>query len=189
MNSSRRVLIFVLVFGLLLGGAYLLYNRLGQNLMPDQLAVQGTQPDGQEETNKVKAPDFVVFDAKGREVRLSDYYGKPIVLNFWASWCFPCRAEMPDFQEQYLKLGHEVQFLMVNMTDGAGETVESASQFLSKNGYTFPAFFDTQSDAATVYSVFSLPTTFFIDAEGNIAARATGAIDAETLQRGIETIR
>ena len=192
MNNKRTVLILALVFVLLMIGASALYRQLGQNITPEQLA---TQPVQQEPTNeasepeqKTKAPDFVVYDQDGNEVHLYDFVGKPIVLNFWASWCGPCKMEMPDFHEKYLELGGEIQFLMINMTTGR-ETVESAAAFIAENAYTFPVFYDLYSDAAMTYGAYSLPTTFFIDAEGNAIAQATGAIDAATLQMGIDMIR
>lgn len=135
------------------------------------------------------APDFTVYDASGNEIHLSDYLGKPVVLNFWASWCGPCKREMPDFQEKFEELGEEVQFLMVNLTDGSYETVDSAAEFIAGQGYTFPVFYDTASDAATTYGVYSIPTTYFINAQGHAIAQATGAIDGETLQRGIDMIK
>ena len=95
--------------------------------------------------------------------------------------------EMPDFQEKYEELGGEVQFLMINMTSGR-ETLETAQEFISEQGYTFPVFYDTDTDAAITYGAYSLPTTYFIDAEGNAVAQAMGAIDGETLQIGIDMI-
>ena len=96
--------------------------------------------------------------------------------------------EMPDFHEKYLELGDEINFLMVNMTTGR-ETLESAKNFIAEKEYTFPVFYDTRSDAAATYGAYSLPTTYFIDAEGYAVAQATGAIDGETLQRGIDMIK
>ena len=121
-------------------------------------------------------------------MKLSDYFGKPLVVNFWASWCGPCKMEMPDFNAKSQELEGKVQFLMINMTDGNRETVETASAFIEEQGYTFPVFFDITSEAAYTYSAYSLPTTFFIDADGNAIAQATGAISADTLQVGIDMI-
>ena len=196
MERKKALLVILLVFVVTLVVATVLYRQLGQTVAPDQLEVQ-TPPTTQEveeteaqtEPEKMKAPDFTVYDADGNEVHLTDFVGKPIVLNFWASWCGPCKMEMPDFNEKYLELGEEVQFLMINMTDGSRETVAIASEFIKESGYSFPVFYDTKMDAANTYGAYSLPMTFFIDAEGYPVARATGAIDAETLMRGIDMIR
>lgn len=188
MKNKKILLILVLVFVLLIGGAYMLYNRLGQEVTPDQLAVQESPaPSDEEEQTAVKAPDFTVYDREGNEVHLSDFLGKPVVLNFWASWCGPCKMEMPDFHEKYLELGDEVQFLMVNATGGR-ETKDSAAAFISETGYTFPVFYDLDSDASMTYGAYSLPTTYFIDAQGYAVAKATGAIDGTTLQQGLDLI-
>lgn len=203
MQKKTSFLVLVLVLAALIGGAYVLYGRLSAGAGADNLSVQ-TPPSAQtpgetgapqdsaapEETErpKVEAPDFTAVDADGTEVKLSDYVGKPIVLNFWASWCTPCKSEMPEFNAAWEELEGEVQFLMVNMTDGARETVESAREYVEGEGFTFPVLFDTKSEAAIAYSAYSLPTTYFIDAEGYVTARAVGAIDGETLQKGLDLI-
>ena len=210
MKNKKTLLVIVLVFVLLIGGAYVLYDRLGQEVAAEQMIVHATpQPTAvpaaeevipesepaaenesadHEEAEVIIAPDFQVYDRDGNGVHLSDFFGKPIVLNFWASWCGPCQSEMPDFNEKYAELGGEVHFVMVNMTDGGRETVETASAFIEKNGYDFPVLFDTKSEAAMTYGAYSLPTSFFINAEGHVIAQAVGAIDAATLQRGIDMI-
>lgn len=193
MKNKKTFLILTLVLALLLSSAYVLYGRLTQGLDANQLATQS--PPSSESTESsaetpapIQAPDFVVYDQSGNAVHLSDYFGKPIVLNFWASWCGPCKMEMPHFQEKYLALKDQVYFLMINMTDGSRETVDSATAFTTEHEYTFPVFYDTDSYAAMVYGAYSLPTTYFIDAEGHAIAQAIGAIDGDTLQQGIDMV-
>lgn len=196
-KGSFWVLALVLV--VLIGGAYVLYGRLSADARPDNLSAQtptetesqmpqGSDAPAETEPSKVEAPDFTVENADGEEVKLSDYVGKPIVLNFWASWCSPCKSEMPEFNEAWEELDGEVQFLMVNMTDGSRETVDTAKEYVEGQGFSFPVFFDTGSEAAMAYSAYSLPTTYFIDAEGYVVARAVGAIDRDTLQKGLDLI-
>lgn len=97
--------------------------------------------------------------------------------------------EMPDFDAKYKEIGEEINFVMVNMTDGAQETVEKAKAFVEESGYGFPVYYDTDMDAAMTYGVSSIPSTFFIDAEGYAVAWAQGMIDAATLQKGIEMLK
>lgn len=203
MKKKTSLVVLILALVVLIGGAYVLYGRLSAGAGADNLSVQ-TPPSAQapgetgapqnsaapEETvpPKVEAPDFTVENADGEAVKLSDYVGKPIVLNFWASWCSPCKSEMPEFNAAWEELEGEVQFLMVNMTDGSRETIDTAKEYVEGEGFTFPVLFDTNSEAAIAYGAYSLPTTYFIDAEGYLVARAVGAIDGETLQKGLDLI-
>lgn len=134
------------------------------------------------------APDFTVVDAEGKEYKLSDFEGKPVILNFWASWCGPCKSEMPDFEEVYLEYKDKIHFLMVNLTDGYQETMASAQKLIAEKGYTFPVYFDTKLEAANAYYVYSIPQTFFIDKDGNLVAYAQSAISKDVLYQGIEMI-
>lgn len=195
--NKRTLLMLVLVFVILMGGAYTLYSKLSSDYAPNQLASQPPQASAAAgendnasqtaEPEPIQVPDFLVYDIDGNEVRLSDFFGKPIVLNFWASWCGPCQMEMPDFDEAYKRLEGEVEFLMVNVTGGR-ETKEQATAFIEQKGFSFPVFYDLDMTASTSYGAYSLPTTYFIDAQGYGIAAARGAIDAETLQKGLDMI-
>ena len=186
----------VVVVVALFAGAYALYGRLSEDYSPDNLSVSDTETTesqssaetAEREPENYRAPDFTVIDYSGAEVNLSDYFGKPIVLNFWASWCPPCKEEMPDFNAAAQE-HTDIQFLMVNMTDGDRETVEIAKEYVEAQGFTFPVFFDTELSAATAYGAYSLPTTYFIDGDGNLTTYANGMIDANTLERGIQMIK
>ena len=165
----------LLLVGLLIG-ASVLYRHLSESQpAPEQLAQETTEGD------YIAAPDFTVYDGEGNPAKLSDCLGKPVVLNF-------CKQELPDFQRVYNEMGEDVQFLMVNMTDGIQETREKAEAFLEDKSYTLPVFFDTEFSAVRAYGVTALPCTYFIDAQGHLITYAAGAIDEETLRRGIGLI-
>ena len=130
------------------------------------------------------APDFIVFDANGNPVRLSDMKGKPVVLNFWASWCPPCKAEMPDFDKVSRELDGEVVFMMVNVWD----TQSAAEAIIDSMGYTFPVYFDLLEDAVSKYGIESIPQTYFIDKWGGLVAYGVGALSEADLRYGISMI-
>ena len=199
MNSKVKLIIGILVFAILIGGAYVAYDKLSGNYASDNTIATNApaitnsntpKPSGtSSETPNIKAPDFTVYDADGNDVNLSDFIGKPIILNFWASWCPPCKMEMPDFDAVYKEKGKEYHFVMVNLTDGGRETVETAKNFIEETGYEFPVYFDMGIDAAMKYNTYSIPVTYFIDAEGNIETYAQGAINAETLKQCMDMIK
>ena len=195
-----KLLIWILAFGVVIVGASVLYNRLSgevsvggiatvaqETAAAEETAAPGeTTPETQESSNL--APDFTVYDLEGNAHKLSDFRGKPVLLNFWASWCGPCQMEMPDFQKFYESHGDQVNFVIVNLTDGQQETVETASAFIEEKGYTFPVYYDTDRDAAMKYPLNAVPVSFFLDAEGNFIAWAQGALTADMLQQGMDML-
>ena len=145
----------------------------------------GDAHDAYDTDKPVAAPDFTAYGDDGATVKLSGYIGKPVVLNFWASWCPPCKSEMPHFNSVYEEVKEDVIFLMVNLTDGVLETEENGRQYITENGYTFPVLYDKDQEAAYAYGIRSIPSTVFIDEDGTIAAGVVGAISEETLRLGI----
>jgi len=180
-----KLVVLVLALVALILGASRLYNALSSQVQLDTLATLPEETGEAAEPEKYAAPDFTAYDLEGNAHKLSDFLGKPVVLNFWASWCGPCKMEMPDFDEKYQQYGEEVHFLMVNLTDGNQETVESASSFVASQGYSFPVYFDTDMDAAYKYGVNAVPVTYFIDAEGYLVTYGQGMLSAEMLESGI----
>lgn len=187
MKKKISLFILVIAFALIMGGAYALYGSLSGEVDPSASMAVQEEAETSVAENMPLAPDFTVMDVADQSVALSDMAGKPVVVNFWASWCGPCQSEMPDFQQKYEEYGDRVTFMMVNMTEGR-ETVQTASDFVAAAGYTFPVYFDTQQSAAIAYGVNTIPATYFIDAEGRAIAYGLGALNEEIIQQGIDMI-
>ena len=115
--------------------------------------------------------DFKLVDAKGNRVNLLDYKGEVVFINFWATWCPPCVAEMPDLQLLYDAYGEKVTFLFI-----ARDKEERVSNFIMKKNYNMPVYFESGFTPKSLYSG-ALPTTFIIDKEGNIVVAETGSAD------------
>lgn len=186
-KKTYNLIIAVLSAVILLGGSVLMLGGCSE------AAVEETEPVTTVETTVATepvnlAPDFTFTDAEGNSYTLADFRGKPVLLNFWATWCGPCKAELPEFEEAYLEYGDRVQFIMVDMVEGRDETVENGLAYFSEQGYTLPLFFDTNEEAIAAYSLTGFPTTCFISAEGELVSSQLGMLDAETLLAGIESI-
>lgn len=147
-------------------------------------------------TEAIYIVDHTMTTIGGEEVQLFDYQGKPIVINYWASWCPNCVNEMEYFQNAYDTYGDEVTFIMLNVTDGSRETYDIGKSFIEESEYTFPVYFDFyQVDDETqyglgayIYGISSLPTTIFVDSEGEIIAGYTGTLYESFLLNQIESI-
>lgn len=180
-DSTYKLIVMLLALVIIIGGGMLLYRNLQDDVDLDALNPTET-------VSENAAPDFTVTDAEGNEVRLSDFRGQGVVLNFWASWCGPCKSEMPHFQAAYEAYGDELQFLMVNMSTAFGDTRAEAEAVLTENGYTFPVYYDTNAECAYGYGVTGIPMTLFIDANGSIVSGVSGMISKADLERRILTI-
>lgn len=202
MKNNKFALIGIIIV-LLIGGSYYAYNLLTENRDQEENMQQQVPPETESETDdktvdsadnsdnspKISARDFTVYDINNNEVHLSDFSDQPVVINFWASWCPPCRAEMDYFQEAYDYYSEKgVKFFMINSTDGSRETVETATAYFAENSYNMDIYFDMDFDAARNYDARSLPSTFFIDSKGNIANYHIGTTDKDTLFENIDNI-
>ena len=138
---------------------------------------------------KIMEKDFVVYDENLNKVKLSDHIGRPVVVNFWASWCPPCKAEMPLFNELSNKYKEEeLAVLMVDLPDGDRETMDKAKQFIKDNNYNMKILFDNDGNAATNYTISSIPRTLFIDKNGYIVEDHLGQITKDELENQINSL-
>ena len=173
-----KILILVLLAAVVVVGAIVFMGQ--PEAKAPQVSAEAADPNS--------APDFTLYDLDGNTCRLSDFQGQPVVLNFWASWCGPCKAEMPDLEAAYQTYGEQVRFVMVNLTDGSSETVESASTYIASQGYSFPVYYDVEMEGAMAYSVYAIPVTYFIDSNGVIRATNEGMISANALEDNIRAL-
>ena len=163
-------------------------NPLPQDTEGEQTEISESENAENAENENTLAPDFEMLDGDGNSIALSSFRGKPTILNFWASWCPPCKSEMPAFEKAFSEYGNEINFVMLNSTDGSRETVETAKAFIGEMGYTFPVYYDTTSMGAILYGTSSIPMTFLIDSEGNLIGYGAGALSEEALYSGIEML-
>lgn len=139
------------------------------------------EAESEEATEPILAPDFTVYTQHSEPVKFSEKVGKPIILNFWATWCGPCQREHPYFQTAYEQYGDVIEFMMINPTDGYNDTNESVDKFIEEHGYTFPVYRDLMSEAHSVYGINSFPTTVLIDEDGYFIGGYAGALTQEML--------
>ena len=196
-TSKKAIIVTAIVLVAVIVVAAILYNSLaatppeGQTVQAQDSSASAESASSDEKSassDTTPAPDFQMNTPDGKELSLSSLKGKPVVLNFWASTCGPCRGEMPEFQSAFQEYGDKVQFAMVNVPDFNGETEKAALALIKDSGYTFPVYFPVGDDAAIQYGLTSIPRTYFITADGNVEAYAAGAIDADSLAKGIEMI-
>ena len=134
------------------------------------------------------APDFTLTDQNGDTVQLSDYRGKKVILNFWATWCPPCRAEMPHMQEFHENNADgDVVILAVNLTaqDNGEEAIRS---FIDEFGLTFSIPMDETGSTAQTYQIRTVPTTYILDTKGEIAQKIVGPMDEQIMKDQTDSI-
>ncbi|HHT43709.1 MAG TPA: TlpA family protein disulfide reductase [Firmicutes bacterium] len=163
-------------------------GRLVQLLFLSIFLVMAVGPGAWAQDQRVLVPDFALLTAADETVRLSDFRGQVVALNFWATWCFYCREEMPDLQalHEELAASGEAVILLLDQIDGRQETVERGTAYLAENGITIPNLLDFGSVGQRIFGVPGLPTTVVIDAEGYLYDYVVGSTTKEVLREMIE---
>jgi len=201
----KKTLIIVLCAVVLFAAAYFGYDYLSKSYIPENGEI--SQDSSESESSKHEeegtpaeesssdvaeevfyAPDFTVYDKEGNPVSLSDFEGKPVIINFWATWCGYCVGGMPNYQKLFEKYGDDVVLMMINVTDGQSETKEDAMAFIEEKGYTFPVYYDTDLSATHTYGAYSLPATGFVTKSGVYAGGQIGSMPEETLYYYVDTL-
>ncbi len=174
-TSTRWYLVFVVI--LVFGGGWLWWTRF-----PGDGPPAGLEPRA---AVGYPAPDFALEElATGQIRRLSDLRGTPVILNFWATWCGPCRAEMPLLQDTYRAYGGTIALIGVDQ----GEPPQVIQEFLDTYGIDFPIWLDRDMAVGNTYRVMGIPTTYFIDAQGIIRAIHPGQLNERILAEQLQTI-
>ena len=174
-TKTSRIVLGILVIALF-AGVSLLWAQEDVNLSPAKQQFYdlgfAVFPD------PVDAYDFTATLRDGSNVRLSDYSDKLVLINLWATWCPPCRAEMPSMQELYDTLNPRgFEILAVAFPSPPQETVEKIYSFVDQNGFSFPVLIDHTFSVSNIYGTGSIPTSYIVDAEGHLVARLKGAIN------------
>ena len=176
------------------GGTPSQSQSTGPQSVPDPASQNAPDSEAQSaasDSDAPPAPGFTLVDQFGNEHTLSDYQGKTVFLNFWATWCGPCQREMPEIQALYERYGENREDLIVlgvanpksrenpRANDGTQEEVEA---FLEKSGYTFPVVMDLSSEVFAQYGIHSFPTTFMISADGTVFGYASGSLTGDIME-------
>lgn len=128
-------------------------------------------------------PDFELTTLEGEKVKLSDFKGEKVMVNFWATWCPPCRAEMPDIEKLHNE--GDIKILGINLTD-TESSLDEVKSFVDEVGATFTIPLDDQSETANEYQVVAYPTTYMIDTDGHIQYKSLGALNYDQMKQEVE---
>lgn len=210
-KALRDLILIALLFVILIFGAVKLYDVLSAQVESQTLdALESAAPAvtvAPAETSEAAAQPtakpaevagpmpkanlarvFTVYEDSGEAVSLIDMRGKPTVVNFFASWCGPCKMEMPHFDEAFKTYGEEINFMMVNLCAYGNDTKENGKKLVAEGGWTFPVYFDTEGEAVTAYNVRSMPTTIFVSADGELVSTRIGMLTQSALQSEIDKL-
>jgi len=197
-----KKIIFSLAIALLIGGAVYTVNNYSKTTSPSSYSSKNSQNSSDKsnansnssktthnpvEINqnsiKTKAPDFKLKDLDGNELSFNNLRGKKVFLNFWATWCPPCKAEMPEIEKLYQETKNSD---LVIVTIEIGEPLSDVKAFIGNNNYNFKVLLDSNQSVAAQYGISAIPTSFFIDKEGNIISKHTGPMNTDQMKEYIK---
>jgi len=189
MTKPSKILIAITIVSVTLVGVSI-YTLKNYNNKP-KTTVENTA-NGKTTTTKInpniiktKAIDFKLKDLSGKELSLSDLKGKKVFLSFWATWCPPCKAEMPEIQKLYEETKDSN---LVIVAVEIGEPLSTVNSFIDENKYSFKVLLDSDQSVASKYNVASIPTSYFIDVDGNIISKSIGGLNINQMRAYIKTL-
>lgn len=191
----KKYLAVVVLIGLVIWGLYDVGGSKSKSpdATPNSAGVSTNTDQGQQATVGLEkgnlAPDFELRSVDGKAMKLSSLRGKKVIVNFWATWCPPCRLEMPEMEKFYTKNKNEgIEILAVNLTK-AEKSRADVPAFIEAYGITFPVLLDENSDAARLYGVSSIPASFIIDTQGVIQQKIVGPMTYEVMEKMLGAVK
>lgn len=156
---------------------------------PNPEPADSNKPESQQEQDKINLMadyDFTLEDLNGNKVTLSELKGKKVFLNFWATWCPPCKAEMPDIEKLYQETKDtDLVILAVNV----GEDKKTVQDFIANNKYNFSVLLDVKGEVSRLYQVTGIPTSYFIDTEGYLDDAVVGSLPLESMKEYVNKLK
>lgn len=173
MKKDKRWFSIIIVGILVLVGLGVFYyanhGKIGQgDSNQSQTSSKGKPENRALELNAQQLPDFKLTSPDGRELSISSFSDKPLLIVEWASWCPECRNQLPAIQKMYEKYGEQVHFVLINLIEPDKETTETAYRYITQGEYTFPYYYDMDQSAADALQVQTIPSMFFVDKQGQI---------------------
>lgn len=190
MKAKNKTLYLIISFVLFILLVIWAYRNLSKNQDPAKDFPKSSQKGMVKENEDKKIEDLKLLNSKNEEVSLKTLVqGKPSVVNFWASWCGVCNEEMPDFEQVFKEKNKDVNFVMINLTDGKRETEKTALESINKNNFSFPVYYDKDLRVSNKYEIYAIPTTFFVDSKGVIVEVHSGLLTKNSLTQKIKNLK
>ncbi|WP_026889840.1 TlpA family protein disulfide reductase [Clostridium beijerinckii] len=190
---KKALIAAIVAVALIVFSVYTIYNSESSNSKTDSsISITNDKNNSSNQTIEVtpnniktKAIDFNLKDLNGNELSLSDLKGKKVFLNFWATWCPPCKAEMPEIERLYQET-KDSDLVIISIE--IGEPLNTVKSFIDSNKYNFKVLIDSDQSVATKYNITSIPTSYFIDKDGNIVSKHVGGMNIDQMKAYIKTL-